>query len=933
MKRSVCIRWLPACLLLAGCATGVERPRIGDLDIADLTPQAEPAIDFSISRQQVIDSYRELADMSPDQPPFGRIRQRLADLELEASLDNRLSSEVSEAETGATEARNAVQRYLDYLDKYPQREDNDKILYQLSRAFAIDNDFARARQFMDRLVRDFPNSAYLDEIQFRRAELFFVEGRYSEAASAYAAVTAIGESSLFYDKALYKLGWSQFKKLEFDPALTSFMQLLDLQQRGHRIGPEGLAQNLGRADQEFIEDILRVVSLAFSYSSHARPIERFFASAGSRVYEPLLYQRLANYYQTKDRVTDATATLLDFARPHPESPYTARFHDQAIAIYRDADFADLVLKEKIDFVEKFNVGSVYWMQQSPNDRVGLQVLLTRHLGDLATHFHAAARSSSSARAYDRATDWYRKYLDSFPTDERAPEMNFLLAECLLEAGHPRLAITEYANTAYAYPEHARSAEAGYAVLTAYDRTLKGLTDASQKTALLQARADHALQFSEQFADDQRVPDVILNTSEHYYQQKDYPRARELAERLTSDTRTRQPARIKALTIIAYSHFELKQFEQAESAYQALLPQLPEGDTAKRRQITEQLASSVYMRAAALRDSGQSAAAAMQFERISNIAPESTINQAASYDAATEYIKLEDWPTAIKALERFRTRYPQAPDYRKGISEKLALAYLKTGEHNKAAGEILVIMRLSASDEQPALLWQAATLYEQGSDESRAIELYQDYIKKHPRPVERAIETQHKIASYYQRQKETKPHRYWLQQIIKTDANAGDERSDRSRLLAARASLELVRPTHRQFSELRLTRPLKASLQRKKQLMQESINAYTKAARYQIEEITTLATFNIGEIYREFARSLLKSEKPKGLNDEELEEYTFLLEDQAFPFEEKAITIHESNLARIANGSYDESIRNSLNSLSEMMPFRYAKNEVIDIYVD
>ena len=59
----------------------------------------------------------------------------------------------------------------------------------------------------------------------------------------------------------------------------------------------------------------------------------------------------------------------------------------------------------------------------------------------------------------------------------------------------------------------------------------------------------------------------------------------------------------------------------------------------------------------------------------------------------------------------------------------------------------------------------------------------------------------------------------------------------------------------------------------------------------------------------------------------------MLEEQAFPFEEKAIEIHIANFKRIPAGTYDEPTKNSLQVLGEMMPFRYARAESTEIYVD
>ena len=69
---------------------------------------------------------------------------------------------------------------------------------------------------------------------------------------------------------------------------------------------------------------------------------------------------------------------------------------------------------------------------------------------------------------------------------------------------------------------------------------------------------------------------------------------------------------------------------------------------------------------------------------------------------------------------------------------------------------------------------------------------------------------------------------------------------------------------------------------------------------------------------------MESERPRDLSAEELEQYDLLLEEQAFPFEEKAIGIHEANARRAMDGVYDDWVRKSYAALAAMKPARYAR---------
>jgi hypothetical protein len=116
-------------------------------------------------------------------------------------------------------------------------------------------------------------------------------------------------------------------------------------------------------------------------------------------------------------------------------------------------------------------------------------------------------------------------------------------------------------------------------------------------------------------------------------------------------------------------------------------------------------------------------------------------------------------------------------------------------------------------------------------------------------------------------------------------------------------------------------------------MEAAITALNQAAGYGFAETTTAATFEIGDLYRDFAGSLMQSQRPAGLQALELEQYELLLEEQAFPFEERAIQAHESNLKRILQGRYDDWVKRSAAALTEMVPGRYAKREQREDFYD
>jgi hypothetical protein len=258
---------------------------------------------------------------------------------------------------------------------------------------------------------------------------------------------------------------------------------------------------------------------------------------------------------------------------------------------------------------------------------------------------------------------------------------------------------------------------------------------------------------------------------------------------------------------------------------------------------------------------------------------------------------------------------------------LAVAYVETGQSLRAAAEFEQIAESADSnDARQEALWSAGELYRAGADTVSATNVLTRYVERYSEPFPQAIEARNQLVGLAEARGDERERTRWLTSLVAADADAGQNRTDRSRYLAAHAQLSLAEPARQAFEVSRLVAPLADSLKLKRERMEVAMQAYAKAADYGVEEVTTAATYQLAELYNGLSRALFESERPAELSQLELAQYDILLEEQAFPFEEEAIQLHEVNAARTADGVYDEWVAESLASLAELMPGRYAKYE-------
>jgi hypothetical protein len=224
------------------------------------------------------------------------------------------------------------------------------------------------------------------------------------------------------------------------------------------------------------------------------------------------------------------------------------------------------------------------------------------------------------------------------------------------------------------------------------------------------------------------------------------------------------------------------------------------------------------------------------------------------------------------------------------------------------------------------MWRAADLYKESKQLAPEQKTLQDIVVRYPNPISESIEARFRLLEIAELNGNQQARTQIQKDLVYVDATAGAQRTDRTKFLAAKASLELAEPVRRKFMVMKITQPLAQSMEIKKSLMEDVLEAYGDAAEYGVAEVTTAATFRLAEVYQRFSTDLMESERPGNLDAAALEQYELLLEEQVFPFEEQAIDLYKTNVARAADGVYDEWVKQSFDALASLMPARYAKVE-------
>jgi tetratricopeptide (TPR) repeat protein len=897
-------------------------------ELAKRTAPTPPPSEVATDQQNAAASYQRFLELDDTDPEMrAQALRRLGDLKLE--IADGLRAESNTADAAAAVTREAMAAYTQLLEEYPVRADAGEVLYQLARGHESLGETERSLVELDRLVSQYSASPLHDEAQFRRGEIFFSNGRYPEAEQAYAAVLRGGRNSEFRVNALYKHGWSLFKQARDEESSQSFLGVLDavLSRDGQPVAPDALA----RGEREIAEDSMRAMSVTFAAGDGVESLQGALNRHGAAAYEPHLYRSLGDLYLEKERYQDAAETYRAFAKRQPMHGEAPLLLVAATAAYERGGFSSLVLDGKRELVAGYGPTSAFWAANRGKLDPRVVAAVETNLLDLAQYHHALAKSQGRTEDLNEAIRWYRDYLAGFNDSPKAPATRLLLADLLFDgkryveaAGEYELAAYSYSSSSSSNPEAAR---AGYAALVSFEKAAPDVA-AGERSAWQQRATDSAIRFADTFPAHPEVPAVLTRTTRTLFDSGDRVRAESVAQRvLALGSRATPDQQRVAWTVLASTYFEGQRYADAEVAYRQLVARIPAGDP-ERAAVVERLAASVYRQGEARQAAGDVAGAIEQFLRVAQVAPDSSIRPTAEFDAATLLVNSGDWTRAATVLEAFRRDHP-GHALTADATRKLAVAYLQTGRQRDAAVELERVAARDGEDFEVrrTSLWQAAELYAQAEDRAAATRVYAEYVQRYPAPYDAAIEARQELAELALAANDSAGRQRWLAEIVKADQSAGAARTDRSRLLAAHATLELAKPQADVARAIRLTVPLDRALAAKKQAMEQALGMYRQAAQYGVAEVSTPATYAMADLYRHLGKALLESERPQGLAPDELEQYDVLLEEQAFPFEEKAIEIHEGNARRAAEGNYDEWVRKSYAALAELEPARYARAEL------
>lgn len=881
-----------------------------------------------LNRKEALQTYRHLFEQRHLFDPAAQeeIHLYMAHLTLEKSLESYRTSMMDyEMEMAAYEAGDlddepelptydfveAEHLYISFIESFPDSPGTEECLYNLANIEQKHGNDETATPYYRTLLARFPGSRLAPEVNLRLGEILFIENDFEGAQSYYQDVLAHGYSD-YYEKALFKLGWCYYNMEDLDSAVVKFTQIA-------KSAPDPTDKGKGELYEESLEVLVKI----FAEVGGVEALDQYAENIDRSETEMIILHDLGDLFKEQSRYYDAIETYEELLERYPHYENAPFVTKSLITAYLTDMKLQKAHKLQEDLLELYGRDSA-WAKVNPDPDLDLPVdaIIEESLKDVILFYHRQGREARDSEAYAKALEMYPKYLDYFPEEFDAYEIGFFYAQSLFETERWMEAAEQF-EIISKDPEHrVHREEASYHRILSIE---EGDKDETYPDRIVTA----CLDFIELNPESDKNPLLLFKVGEVQFNNRRFDVAVSTFIWLLDaypESEFFRPANF----LIMESHFEEESYPEVEHWSRKIKSEFPDASPEEASRLDQLIILSMFKQAEEKERDGNHLAAAETFESLVDEFPGDKLSAQALYTAGLNYQQGGEEDRAIACYQRLIGAYGTSEYF----SDSILLAnplYEKRNAWDEIEGNVDLLFRSDPSNEdaRQALFSLAKILRKRGVPR-RSVAVFDKYRARYPDDLARGLESTYQIAEIRQQggleAEALDTYRRLLDEHRSAQSAAGSLDFDDFKL--AKAHFLLAEDTYRRYQAIRLVEPVEINWKRKEEHLDQVIKEYLETADYRYPEFSIPASFRIGEAYEDFGEALVTSDRPPGLSEEEREAYDELLDEKAYPYEEKAIETYELTLTKSEQaGVFNEWVGRAHQRLSLLAPWKHSPMEV------
>ncbi len=325
-------------------------------------------------------------------------------------------------------ADRAIKLYRQILQNYPQYQRADEATYFLASALQDTKRRDDAVQEFTRLVRTYPESAYIPDAYVQIGEYYVDNNNAYKALLAYQKATRYKESSQ-YAFASYKLAWCYYNVGEYGKAIETMKGVVAFSMTAAEGGDDKKRLTL---QDEALKDLVRF----FADAGEMDEAYSYFNKLGKKELIRAMLKRLASTYFEQGKFEMAIQTYRRLIAEEPQGKDAPEYQNEIIGSYQKIGRKKETLAEIDRLLKTYGKNSA-WARANSADQDAIKGALDyieKNLRTVAINYHNEAKKLGTGRAavetFDLAEKAYSVYLTEFPDGKHAYEMRYAYGELL-----------------------------------------------------------------------------------------------------------------------------------------------------------------------------------------------------------------------------------------------------------------------------------------------------------------------------------------------------------------------------------------------------------------------------------------------------------------------------------------------------------------------
>jgi len=870
----------------------------------DIDPVKIEAIlgEIAQTRKEAITNLEKHLGVWPDADPDGSLRLLLAGLYQEEATEEyerefELYDQGVMVEPPVLEYDPSIKLYQTLLDGFPDAPITDRILYHLGYCLSANGENETAIDSWTSLGQDYPESEYAAEAWMRVGEILFDDYRFDEAADAYRQVLSYWDS-IYFDKALYKLGWVSYLIDEYDDAISYFIFLLNENEKNEAEEGE-VSRERNRLGLE--QEALEYAALSFIEHGGVGTFRIFNENSDEYPYLPDILVKMGEFYEKREWFEAAIEAYDSHAELYPLHLSGPKVRLSSIRAHEQIEDFEGSMISREALALQFGAGSE-WAEVNGDSKEaeGMLQFAAGSLYDAAKYFHREGKQAGDEATCLRALDDYQILLDAYPTFDKRVEAIYAMADCYFTVDMFTDAGRQYMTVARA--EEQTDSLRSLAALNGIASAEQSLENAPEDADSLarETLMDYCFYYIGHFPESDKTPLIRYKRGELYFAAGEFDSAG--TDFSTVKDCENEELSAKAVRMLARSRYQVEDYTGAEIWFRSAAD-YSSGET--RTEMENMALVSLYKQADVLKSADRLQDAAQVYEKIAKVQTDQTEAVDALFEAATLYSTVSESLTvsypdsaanistrAAETFESLASLYPASEFAPKALYNA---AYLREGREEfllAAENYRNISKKYSGSEYADNAAFLYASNLEKGGMGEEAFQAFRTYAKTRQDPHRRLSSYLKMVQGFSERGKPSKTN-YYVIQTYKLDKECKEKGIELDQAALSEIFFAGATITSKRFEEVELKQPLNKNLKKKKQLLDTLIRECLGTAALKVAPWTFAATYRMGEAFEHYYNALINAELPSNLSPVEQDIYIIELEEAAEPFVNKAVQAYSA----------------------------------------